>query len=301
MRNRFDYVSKTIGEKALGPAGTTIAHAAIQPETQYADLRHEPDPARQDERDRLGLLGRLAASPCLIEVYSAAPDAEDFRACLAKHLAAWQQRARQARSNHRKQNEPPNSEQSRASFLWIIAAGTPANLIDKLKLEPAASWPPGIYLFGDDVLSVGIVAAAELPRERSNLLVRLMAGGRHVTPAVPEVAALPPTAFERIIAEPLLLQLQHVIKQSPNPSPDEKEFLMAMQKTWEDAKAEGKAEGTVEGLAQSVVTVLQLRGVAVPEPIRERILAQKDMALLSTWLGKAVVASSIAEVIDDMK
>jgi hypothetical protein len=62
----------------------TVAHDGISPETQFADLRHEPDPARKAERARLGLLGRIAATLCLIEVYGHAPSAEEFRACLAK-------------------------------------------------------------------------------------------------------------------------------------------------------------------------------------------------------------------------
>jgi hypothetical protein len=82
MRNRFDHAAKEIGEAALSSSGTTVVNDEIHPETQYADLRHEPDPTRQMERERLGLLGRLAAFACLIEVYSQAPDAEAFRACL---------------------------------------------------------------------------------------------------------------------------------------------------------------------------------------------------------------------------
>src|SRR5262245_65202570 len=110
MRNRFDYLSKQIGQKALGPFGTAVTQDPINAKTQYADLRYEPDPARQAERDRLGLLGRLAASPCIIEACSEAPQAEDFRACLTKHLVAWQQRARDARSESRKPNQPPPRE-----------------------------------------------------------------------------------------------------------------------------------------------------------------------------------------------
>ena len=137
MRNRFDHVAKQLGQKALGPSGITVAQSAINPETQYADLRYEPDPARQAERDRLGLLGRLAAHACIIEVYSEAPQAENFRACLVKHLTAWQQRVREARSESKKRGDPPPHEDSMASFLWIIAAGTPASLATKLRLERA--------------------------------------------------------------------------------------------------------------------------------------------------------------------
>src|SRR5215510_10576126 len=84
MRNHFDYLAKELGQAALGPSGITVINDRIHPETQYADLRYEPDPARQAARDRLGLLGRIAGDVCLIEVYSQAPSAEEFRACLAK-------------------------------------------------------------------------------------------------------------------------------------------------------------------------------------------------------------------------
>jgi hypothetical protein len=79
MRNRFDHLAKQIGRKALGPSGPTVAHDEILPETQLADLRHEPDPARKAERARLGLLGRIASVLCLIEIYGHAPNAEEFR------------------------------------------------------------------------------------------------------------------------------------------------------------------------------------------------------------------------------
>ena len=101
MRNRFDKLAKHLGEEALGASGPVVANAEISPETQHADLRHEPDPRRKAERKRLGLLGRLAAVPCLIEVYSQAPNAEEFRACLGKHIAFWQQRTRKLRADRK--------------------------------------------------------------------------------------------------------------------------------------------------------------------------------------------------------
>jgi hypothetical protein len=292
MRNRFDHVAKQIGQEALGPSGLTVAQDAINPETQYADLRHEPDPGRQAERDRLGLLGLLAAVACIIEVYSDAPNAEEFRACLTKHLAAWQQRVRKARSESKKRDEQA-AEGSVAPFLWIIAAGAPITLLTKLKLERSPSWPAGIYLFGDDVLRVGIVVASELPRDSTTLLVRLMAAGPLLAPAVRELAALPRDAYERAIAEPVLLSFQHVLGQDSSRTPDEQEFIMAMQRSWEDARAEGRAD--------ALLTVLRVRGVAVPDAARERILAQKDLEQMKRWLEKAAVASTITEVIDDSK
>ena len=59
------------------------------------------------------------------------------------------------------------------------------------------------------------------------------------------------------------------------------------------------AQGRVEGRAEDVLTVLRARGFVVPEAVRERILAQKDPERLERWLEKAVVATSVAAVLDE--
>lgn len=288
MRNRFDHLAKQIGSEALGASGVTVVHDEISPETQHADLRHEPDPARENERARLGLLGRIAAVLCLIEVYGHAPSADEFRACLAKHLAFWRQRARK----DRKVAQPAPFV---APFLWIIAAGAPTALSRKLELKPAPSFPAGVYFFGEDVLRVGFVVASELPRERSTLLVRLMAAGPLLARAVEDLADLPEDAYERVVAGQILLDLRHVLESKPSPTPEEQEFIVTMQDYWQQARELGRTETR----ADAVLTVLRVRGVAVPDAVRERILAQKDASLLERWLEKAIVAASAGEVIGD--
>ena len=54
-----------------------------------------------------------------------------------------------------------------------------------------------------------------------------------------------------------------------------------------------------EGTARAVLTVLRVRGIAVPDAARERILAQKDPERLERWLERASVATSVAAVIDE--
>jgi hypothetical protein len=296
MRNHFDHLAKELGQAALGPSGVTVVNDPINPETQYADLRYEPDPARQAARDRLGLLGRMADGACLLEVYSQAPSAEEFRGCLAKHIAHWQQRARHARAAAKAATarilDATHAEaQAVDPFLWVIAAGTPTTLLTKLRMVAAADWPTGVYWFGEDVLRVGLIAARELPRDRTTLLVRLMAAGPLLASAVPEVARLAPDAAERAVAEPILLDFQRMLGQHESRTSDEQEFLMAMQQSWEDARTAAHA--------RDVLTVLRVRGIAVPDSVRQRIQAEREVARLERWLERAIVASSITEVIDD--
>ncbi len=110
MRTPFDHLGKQIGQEALGPFGPTVVQHAILPEIQYADLLHEPDPARAADRSHLGLLGQLVSTRCLIELYSGTPGSADLRACLLcrtrhnRHYAAWRimsrRRARPTRMAH---------------------------------------------------------------------------------------------------------------------------------------------------------------------------------------------------------
>ncbi|HWO17343.1 MAG TPA: hypothetical protein VNO30_01160 [Kofleriaceae bacterium] len=298
MRTRFDHLAKQIGQEALGRSGATVVHDEIAPEAQYADLRHEPDPAREAERKRLGLLGRLAARPCLIEIYSRALDDEAFRCCLAKHLAFWQQRARRARTDNqrrRTKRQPPRPFV--APSLWIIAAGAPKALLARLELRPASesesSWPEGVYFFGNAVLRVGLVVASELPRDRSTVLVRLMAAGPLLADAIEDLGELRESALERAVAEHVLVRLQHTLGKKPKPTREEQEFIVTMYETW----AEGEVRVRAETKAEDVLTVLRVRGIAVPAAVRKRILAEKNLRQLGRWHEKAIVAASLDEVI----
>jgi len=62
---------------------------------------------------------------------------------------------------------------------------------------------------------------------------------------------------------------------------------------------EGFTKGRTEEAARAVLTVLRVRGLAVPDAVRERILAQKDPERLERWLEKAAVAASATAVLDE--
>jgi post-segregation antitoxin (ccd killing protein) len=66
-----------------------------------------------------------------------------------------------------------------------------------------------------------------------------------------------------------------------------------------EGRAEGRTEGHTEAAARHLLTVLRVRSIAVPEAVRERIQAEKDLQRLERWLEKAAVAATIAEVIDE--
>jgi hypothetical protein len=316
MRNLFDHIGRTIGLAALGPSGLTVPEEVIAPDVRRADLRHEPDPARADERARLGLLGRIASILCLIELYSGAPDEDDVLACMGKLIAFRQRRRREARKKRKEMEKLGRASPPEAfvrPFGWIITAGCPASVLTGIAATGAPGWPQGVY-FSPGVLfdprngailpgldgaggmfRMGIVVASELPRDRSTLLVRFMAAGPLLADATAELGALPEGVHERTVAEQILLEVHDQLGKKPSPTTEEERFIVSIQSTW----AQARKEGRVEGAAHALLTVLRARSIAVPDAARERILAQKDPERLERWLEKAVVAASVGEVIDE--
>jgi hypothetical protein len=89
--------------------------------------------------------------------------------------------------------------------------------------------------------------------------------------------------------------LQQRLGKKPSRTPEEEEFIVSMQRTWEKARIEGEAAAR----ARDVLTVLRARRIGVPDAARERILAEKDPERLERWLESASVAASVAEVLAD--
>jgi hypothetical protein len=101
------------------------------------------------------------------------------------------------------------------------------------------------------------------------------------------------------VAEGILVHLQHALGRKPSRTSEEEEFIVSMQSTWAKDRAKAKEEGARQREARALLTVLRGRGMAVPDAIRDRILAEKDPARLERWLERAGTSATVAEVLGD--
>ena len=69
-----------------------------------------------------------------------------------------------------------------------------------------------------------------------------------------------------------------------------------IQEGEERGLAKGLQEGEGKGLRDGILMVLRSRGVPIPADVEARILACKDVAVLSAWLQRAVTLSDAAEL-----
>jgi hypothetical protein len=65
--------------------------------------------------------------------------------------------------------------------------------------------------------------------------------------------------------------------------------------------AKGKKEGAIKTKAAAVLTVLEARGLSIPDEVRERVAASADLPELEHWLRRAVVVDSAREIFTDTR
>jgi hypothetical protein len=77
------------------------------------------------------------------------------------------------------------------------------------------------------------------------------------------------------------------------------EFQSDIARNWfSKGKAEGKAEGEAKGEAKVLLQLMELRGLEIPDSIREQILGATDCAQIEVWVSRVLYAKTAAEVVE---
>ncbi|WP_437798349.1 hypothetical protein [Sorangium sp. So ce693] len=303
MHNRSDQFTKSLLRDGLSLVSAAETEVEVLAATQKIDVYSVPDPARASERAAMGLLGELSAEPSLFEPFHGTPSLRQVRQCLRKQLTWHHELERRARSAARSvapDEDTDTPPQPAVAFpaLVVIGPGRPETVLDAYRCEPVQA---GVYQAVPG-LAMRMVVLAELPRTRATLLLRLLGSGRRFREAVADLAALPRDALEKSVAVPLLLHFGLVQQE---PTTDEEDDVSAAIRAWfeeytQQLRDEGRNEGRAEEAARAVLTALRVRGIAVPDILRKRILIEKDPELLERWLERAIVAASIEDVLPDL-
>ncbi|HEU4412440.1 MAG TPA: hypothetical protein VFS43_44770 [Polyangiaceae bacterium] len=237
MRHRFDRISKALLRDALAPGGTVTTELEVPAaDAQAIDLWFEPAPGHAAERERAGLLGRMAEGPTMFEPFHDPPGLDEMRACLRKQLALDHGRVLAARK--RGEARPPFPR------LWALSTGRPASVLSGYALAPMAGWPRGFYE-GGPAEAMGVVVLRELPRGRATLLLRLMGAGPVLRAALDELKRLPKDAWERAVALPALVAARMEMAHDPIDE-SEREYLMTTQSLYDEWAAAVREQGRRE-------------------------------------------------------
>lgn len=180
-QNAFDQLSKQYLEEFLAPLGTVQRQFEIPGEAKFVDVWFIPNP-EATLTDDLGLLGRIAQKPCLLEPYRNVPTRTEIRVSVMKLVWIQEDERRKAQCNELPEDNLP--------WLWILAATTSNPLLEETEGKLKTDWMPGVY-FLPDIFKSAIVAIDQLPETEETLWLRILGRDRTQERAIREVLALP--------------------------------------------------------------------------------------------------------------
>jgi hypothetical protein len=282
VREHFDQLAKSILGTVLATAGKVNTQEEIVAEVQAADVWFVPTPERAAERARLGLLGRMAETPCLLEPFHATPGGDAVLDCLRKQLTLRHNRLRDARKQAKQ--EPPatprqDSGPPESPRLWILSSGRPESVIEDLAFTPLDG-PSGVWQ-APRLLATFLVVLRDLPVTRDTLALRLLGAGPTFRQAVAELRALPAEDWEADLLIPLLLAFSPQIFQDLQEDPVSYAEIETIFDEW-DRRVRGKTRS--ETLHRALVASYEARFRSIPETLRVAIEAVDDEDTLMRWV-----------------
>jgi hypothetical protein len=242
MRFRFDQLIKQLASALLEGFGETSTSEEVLTDSQQIDIWHRPS-ARTRDRARLGMLGRMTESACLLEPFHEPPDDDELRDVIRKHLSFHHARLLKARAAASGKAVVP------LATCWIVSSGRPGSALPAFGFVPAEEWPSGIYdtLPG---LRLKLAVLTELPRSRETLLVRLMGRGAVLKHALSELLALPRDSWERSAVLPVFARLRFELPSEPyNRTVEEEELAVTSQEMVEALQREAMEKGAANTVA----------------------------------------------------
>ncbi len=259
-RTKHDQFSKEFLAGLLDPFGTTTIDIAVSSEVREIDLLFIPSAG--SDPSALGLLGRMAQTPCIIEPYRNAPTDADIRICLMR-LAIYE--GKQRRDARRTKVSLPDEQ---IPLVWVVAPTLSQTFLDRFGAVGREDWPKGVYFLSEGFRTV-LVAVHQLPVIPETLWLRILGKGQVQGRAVQELLALPESSTER--SEVLRLVKNWQVRVQQKQEPEEAEMAVQLSQAYlewervtkETSKLEGKLEA-VPALAargfnpQEIANILNL-------------------------------------------
>jgi hypothetical protein len=245
-RQIHDQFAKDYLEELLTPLGTIKKSRKVKSEIQEIDVWFEPLPSPPTTELPLGLLGKMAATPCLFEPFRNPPSEVEIRSCLSKLYAVHGDILRKAKRSNK---TIPESE---LPFLWILTPTFSARMIEGLGAIQSEenNWVKGVY-FLPLILKTGIVVIHQLPVNEDTLWLRVLGKGGTQKRAVEELVQLPERNPLKENLLEILANWRKNLELRDNLSTEEQEDIMNLSPAYlqqrEEWKLEGKQEGRQEG------------------------------------------------------
>lgn len=233
----YDQFTKNYFKELLSSSGKVETSRKVAAEIKEIDVYFAPSPQESQEREKLGLLGKFAATSAVFEPFRNAVTREEVRSSLNKLFDIFAELEREAKRNETRivEEELP--------FLWILSpTASEAQLEGFRAILDSENWLPGVYLLGEFYRGA-IVAIHQLPQTQETLWLRILGKGRVQQQAIQELQALPQENPLREVAMNLLSNLKTTLELKQELDQEERELIMQLSPVYEQQLAEAREQG----------------------------------------------------------
>ncbi|MEC4984204.1 MAG: hypothetical protein SAJ37_00865 [Oscillatoria sp. PMC 1068.18] len=185
-RQSHDQLAKQYLTELLTPLGKVETSFDVSSEARQVDIWFIPASSPPTNAPNLGLLGKMAVSSCLLEVFRNPPSAVEVRNCLLKLYSLHGDLLRKAR------RKKQSLKEADLPFLWILSPTVSEQFLKGFEANLVANqnWDEGVY-FLPFSQKTGIVAINQLPVILDTLWLRVLGKGTTQQQAIEELVELP--------------------------------------------------------------------------------------------------------------
>lgn len=221
--------------------GQVIPSADVSSERREIDILFIPDKAVPTTADTLGLLGKIAQTTCLIEVYRNPVKAEQIMDCIGKLVSVKNNRLK---------------EQKNQVTLWIITPTISKRILNQFSAQPQVDWEKGVY-FLPEGLTTGIIIVHQLPKTPETLWLRLFGRDKIQFSAIEELKLLPDNYPSRKNVLKSVYGLLNAISanqiKSSIANQKREVLIMSLRAIFDEELAKEKKQGIQQGIQQGEI------------------------------------------------
>ena len=251
-----DKFAKDYLEELLKDYGEVKSSEKVSGEIKEIDVLFTPSRQQTFNLQVLGLLGRFAEYPAVLEAFRNPASDDEICECLQKLFEA---RGRLKRRANAKNTQLQDSETPK---LWVLTPTISKPRLSGFNVNQKEGWLSGVYFLGD-TLRAAIVVIHQLPQTPETLWLRLLGRGNVQEQAIIELQALPLNHPYKKATLELVYNLRENLRVNQQLEEDDRELIMRLEPLYqqdrEQAKQEGKQEGRQEERRQIIENLLQVR------------------------------------------
>ena len=292
-----DKFAKDYLEELLKNYGKVEPDEKVSGEKKEIDVLFTPSAQQASDLQLLGLLGRFAEYPAILEPFRNAAPADEICDCIIKVLEVKAKLRREAKASKTKLQE------EKIPKLWVLTPTASQTVLSGFNVNQKEGWLPGVYFLGDALRSA-IVAIHQLPQIPETLWLRLLGRGRVQEIAILELQELPPSnPFQKATLK-LVYNLRENLRANQNLEEEDRELIVRLEPLYQQDRERAILEGNLQGEQRLVMRLLnrrlgeidsslieQVQGLSIEqlESLGEALLDFSSIADLEAWLNQQSV------------